>query len=379
MGIMLIHYSEIGIKGGNKSYFENMLAKNISEKTGLNVKKDYARILLEYKEEDFLIIKKILQKIPGIANFSAARVSSLELREIENESLNELKDKDFETFKVDSKRQNKRFELTSQELNEKIGELIIDKLGKKARMKNPDVLLFIEICDKYAYIYSEKIQGIGGLPIGVSGKVVSLLSGGIDSPVASYSMMKRGCSVILVHVFSQTPQSGEVLSKIEKIAKSLSSYQLKTKLYLVPFKEIQKEIVAKVNSRIRMIIYRRFMLRIANMIAYREKAKAIITGDSVGQVASQTLDNLSSVYNASRLPVFTPLIGSNKDETINIAKNIGTYEYSIIDYLDCCSFMVSNHPETKSKKEEIIAAESAIELADELARRAVKDAKIVIY
>jgi len=379
MGIMLIHYSEIGIKGGNKSYFENMLVKNISEKTGLNVKKDYARILVDYKEEDFLIIKKILQKIPGIANFSPARVSSLKLGEIKTESLNELKDKDFETFKVDSRRQNKRFELTSQELNEKIGELIIDKFGKKVRMKNPEISLFIEICDKSAYIYSEKIQGIGGLPTGVSGKVVSLLSGGIDSPVASYSMMKRGCSVILVHVFSHTPQSGEILSKIEKIAKALSSYQLKTKLYLVPFKEIQKEIVAKVNSKIRMIIYRRFMLRIANMIAYREKAKAIITGDSVGQVASQTLDNLSNAYDVSKLPVFAPLIGNNKDETINIAKNIGTYEYSIMDYLDCCSFMVSNHPETKSKKEEIIAAESAIELADELARRAVKDAKIVIY
>ncbi len=379
MGIMLIHYSEIGIKGGNKSYFENMLVKNISEKTGLNVKKDYARILMDYKEEDFLIIKKILQKIPGIANFSPARVSSLKLGEIKTESLNELKDKDFETFKVDSRRQNKRFELTSQELNEKIGELIIDKFGKKVRMKNPEISLFIEICDKSAYIYSEKIQGIGGLPTGVSGKVVSLLSGGIDSPVASYSMMKRGCSVILVHVFSHTPQSGEILSKIEKIAKALSSYQLKTKLYLVPFKEIQKEIVAKVNSKIRMIIYRRFMLRIANMIAYREKAKAIITGDSVGQVASQTLDNLSNAYDVSKLPVFAPLIGNNKDETINIAKNIGTYEYSIIDYLDCCSFMVSNHPETKSKKDDIIAAESAIGLADELARRAVKDAKILIY
>jgi len=379
MGIMLIHYSEIGIKGGNKSYFENMLVKNISEKTGLNVKKDYARILVDYKEEDFLIIKKILQKIPGIANFSPARVSSLKLGEIKTESLNELKDKDFETFKVDSRRQNKRFELTSQELNEKIGELIIDKFGKKVRMKNPEISLFIEICDKSAYIYSEKIQGIGGLPTGVSGKVVSLLSGGIDSPVASYSMMKRGCSVILVHVFSHTPQSGEILSKIEKIAKALSSYQLKTKLYLVPFKEIQKEIVAKVNSKIRMIIYRRFMLRIANMIAYREKAKAIITGDSVGQVASQTLDNLSNAYDVSKLPVFAPLIGNNKDETINIAKNIGTYEYSIMDYLDCCSFMVSNHPETKSKKDDIIAAESAIGLADELARRAVKDAKILIY
>jgi thiamine biosynthesis protein ThiI len=379
MAIMLIHYSEIGIKGGNKSYFENMLAKNISEKTGINARKDYARILLDYEEKDFLKISGILQKIPGVANFSAARVSSLELEDIENESINELKGKDFETFKVDSKRQNKRFLLNSQGLNEKIGELIIDKLGKKAKMKSPDISLFIEVCDKSAYIYSEKIQGIGGLPTGVSGKVVSLLSGGIDSPVASYSMMKRGCSVILVHAFSHTPQSGDVLSKIEKIAKALSGYQLKTKLYLVPFKEIQKEIIANVNSKVRMIIYRRFMLRIANVIAYREKAKAIITGDSVGQVASQTLDNLASVYDASKLPIFAPLIGSNKEEIITVAKNIGTYEYSIMDYLDCCSFMVSNHPETKSKKEEIILAESAIEKADELARQAVKDAKILIY
>ena len=170
-----------------------------------------------------------------------------------------------------------------------------------------------------------------------------------------------------------------MLSKIESIAKELSKHQLKTKLYLVPFKNIQKEIVAKVNSKMRMIIYRRFMLRIANIIAFKEKAKAIITGDSVGQVASQTLDNLVSVYDASKLPILTPLIGSNKEEIIRIAKNIGTYEYSIMDYLDCCSFMISNHPETNSKKEDAIMAESAIESGDELAKQAVNDAEILIY
>lgn len=380
MDIAVIHYSEIALKGNNKRHFENQLMKNIAEKTKIQPKKLYSRIIISLdKKADFEGIEKSLKSIPGIANFSFAKKAKLDYESIKKEGINILKNLEFETFKVNSKRQNKEFKMNSLELSGKLGYDIINELGKKAKMKNPDIELFIEICDKNAYLYAEKIKGIGGLPIGVSGKVAALLSGGIDSPVAAYSMMKRGCSIVLVHAFNNSINESGVLSKIEKLAKQLSIFQPKIKLYLVPFKDIQKKIIMNVNSKERMIIYRRFMTRIANKIAFKENAKAIITGDSVGQVASQTLENLASIYEASRLPILTPLIGMNKEEIISISKEIGAFEYSIMPYADCCSFMISNHPETKSKIKDILESESKIEEIDYLVLDAIKKAKTMRF
>jgi len=209
-------------------------------------------------------------------------------------------------------------------------------------------------------------------------KLICSLSGGIDSPVSSFLMMKCGCKIVFVHILNRTQTGEAVLSKIDKLVKQLSKTQPKSKLYIVPFENIQKQLIMNVPSKLRMIVYRRFMLRIINSIAKREKAQGIVTGDSLGQVASQTLDNLNCIYAASKLPVLSPLIGMDKVEIINIAKKIGTYDHSIIPYPDCCSFMLGKYPETRAEPGEIERIESFIENQEKLIEESVSNAEVKV-
>ena len=211
----------------------------------------------------------------------------------------------------------------------------------------------------------------------VKTKLVSLLSGGIDSPVSSWRMINLGCKVILVHFHNYTTTSKDVKEKVVKLAKILSKYQPKTKLYLVPFKEIQTEIIKFIPSKLRMIITRRVMLRIAGRILKKEKATALVTGDNLAQVASQTLENINAIYKATKYPILTPLIGENKEEIIEKAREIGTYETSIIPYSDCCSFLIDKHPETKAKLKEIEEVEKNLEI-NKLVEKALNAAEIKI-
>lgn len=380
---IIIHYSEIGTKIKNRDFFEKRLKDNIKKALGKKIKKiyiRYGRIVCELKENiEENKIKKILKKIPGIQNFIFGYKVSLEIDEIKKKIYEILLNKKFETFKIETKRSNKNFEKTSQQINEIVGAYIAKKLKKKVKLENPDVIVYIEICEKEAFVGYKKYRGIGGLPVSSSGKVVCSLSGGIDSPVASFLMMKRGCEVIFVHILNLTQTDSVALKKIEDILKHLTKIQLYSKLYIVPFEKIQKQIIMSVPAKFRMIIYRRFMMKILNEIAKKEKAKGIVTGDSVGQVASQTLENLNCIYDASRFPVFTPLIGMNKEEIIKIAKRIGTYNYSIQPYPDCCSFMIAKHPVTKEKLKEIKNIEKKIKNANNLIKECVKKAKIEIF
>lgn len=377
---IIIHYSEIALKGENRSFFEQKLINNIKTALGKSSKKvykKYGKIVCDLAvNADIKIVKKILGNIPGIAYFSFAETARFEIEDIKKKTIHLLKNIDFKTFKVDSKRSNKNFPYTSREINEKLGEHVIKRLNKKAKMKEPDVKVFIEVSEKEAYVYTEKHKGVGGLPVTSSGKVVCLLSGGIDSPVAAYLMMKRGCKVIFVHVLNKSLTTKRVVNKINKIVKELSKFQSSSKLYIVPFEGIQKEIISKVDSKNRMIIYRRFMALIANRVAFKENAKMIVTGDSIGQVASQTLENLKVIYDASTLPILSPLIGLNKEEIIIMAKNIGTYEHSIIPYPDCCSFMISKHPETRAELENIKGKEVLIINRDELVKNSIKESEV---
>ena len=234
------------------------------------------------------------------------------------------------------------------ELNSKLGEVIIKALNKKVKMKSPDIMLKIELSKKSAYISNEDIKGVGGLPTNPQQKVVALLSGGFDSPVAAYLMMKRGCEVILVHFHNKNQASSSVESKITKLAEQLSKFQVKTKLYIVPFESLQKEIIMKVNSKLRMLVYRRFMLKIASEVAGMNKAKFLIVGDSLSQVASQTFENLEATYTGLDKHVLSPLIGLDKREIIEISKRIGTYEISAMPYGDCCSYFLAKHPTLKA-------------------------------
>jgi thiamine biosynthesis protein ThiI len=323
---------------------------------------------VEYKDG----VVERLRKIPGIRYLGVGLKTSLEMDEMKESAL-EVLPSSFTSFKVDTSRSNKNFPLNSVEINREVGRHLMVKTGKKVDLKSPDVIIWIEICDKEAYVYSERIEGVGGLPVGVAGKVVSLISGGIDSPVAAFMMMKRGCEVVLAHFFNQTMHSPKVREKIRMLAEKLAEYQGEIKLYMVPFQDIQMEIIKSTPPKLRMIVYRRSMMRMANLIAEKEGCKAVVTGDSLSQVASQTLENINVVYSSSRLTVLPPLIGMDKEEIVNLAKKIGTYEISIMPYEDCCSFMIARHPETRAKIEEIVNYENF----DELEERAVEKSEIV--
>ncbi len=379
--VFVVHYSEIGLKGANRVFFERKLVENINYKIkslGGSAKRRSGRILVELKEDSNInAIKEALRTTPGIRYFALAEIAPLDLDKIAETCLLVLKDKEFGSFKVSTSRSNKNFPHNSVEVNRIVGEKIVKSTGKSVNLAQPDVVVHIEICEKEAYVYTERVDGTGGLPVSVSGKVISLLSGGIDSPVAAFLLMKRGCKVVFVHFFNQTIHSREVRRKIEEIVRVLAKYQGRSKLYMVDFGDAQREIIKLVPAKCRMIIYRRFMMRIACEIARKEGAKALVTGDNVAQVASQTLDNLAVIYEASRLPVLTPLAGFDKEETINLARKIGTYEISIRPYPDCCSLMIAKHPETRSKLDTVVKIENIMNTED-LVEKALKNTEVLI-
>ena len=376
---IIIHYSEIATKGGNRPFFEQKLVKSLKlslDQYITKVYKRYGRIVADLKpKQDFKKISAILSTLPGIAYFSFGASSKLDIEDIKKLALKLAEKEEFDSFKISARRSNKDFKINSDQINIDAGALIANTLNKKVKMKNPDVEVHIDVCEKEAFVYCQKNKGVGGLPIGSGGKLVCSLSGGIDSPVSAFMMMKRGCKIVFVHFFNKTQSSSPVKSKIENLVKQLTKIQLSSKLYIVPFDEIQKEIIKNVPSESRMIIYRRFMMKILNIIAENEHAKAVVTGDSLGQVASQTVENLQCIHAASTIPVFSPLIGLNKEEITTISKQIGTYELSIEPYPDCCSFMIAKHPETKGKKELI----EKIEISPELCEKVFKASSVLRY
>ncbi len=376
---VVVHYSEIGTKGKNRAFFEKKLIENLKrlKRNFRRVYKRYGRIICELREDsNFFEAKERLELFPGISNFMLAEKTALKIEEIKRVCLNLLKQREFETFKIESSRSNKKFEKTSQEVNEIIGSFVAAKLNKKVELKEPDVMVHIEIGEKEVFIGLDKYKGIGGLPVGSSGKVVASLSGGIDSPVASYLMMKRGCEVVFCHIYNSTQVGEASLEKIKEIVDELTKIQLRSKLYILPFEKIQKKIIMDVPSKYRMIVYRRFMMKILDRVLAKERARAILTGDSVGQVASQTLENLRCIRKASNELILSPLVGLNKQEIVEIAKKIRTYDYSIQPYPDCCSFMISKHPETRAKIEEILEIEKRIKNQEKLIEECIVKAKL---
>lgn len=362
---VLVHYSEIALKGKNREFFERKLMENIRKALNCKVIRAYGRLLVKSDLEEKKIKDK-LSLLPGIANFSFCYKVPNKINKIKEAALEIAKKSKQKTFKIETKKSIK-FKYSTREMNEIVGEEIRIKTKKKVNLNKPGFTIYIEVTEKGSFIYRDKFPGIGGLPIGVSGKVVALISGGIDSPVASFLTMKRGCEVILLHFYNETLSKPE---KIYELREVLERLQPRIKLYIIPFGKIQKEIITKVNSKYRMIIYRRIMNQIAEKIAEKEKAKAIVTGDSLGQVASQTLENIYVIDESTNLLVLRPLVGYNKDEIVNLAKKIGTYKISIRPYQDCCSFMIAKHPITRAKIEVIKEIEKNID--KELIEKALK-------
>jgi thiamine biosynthesis protein ThiI len=269
----------------------------------------------------------------------------------------------FESFRVATKRADKNFPLRTPELNAHIGTRIQGATGAAVDLsEEADLTVAIEIVSGTALVYCEKHPGPGGLPLGVSGRVVSLLSGGIDSPVAAYAVMKRGCRADFVHFHSHPYTDRASVEKALEVAQLLTRYQYRSAVHLVPFAEVQQRLVAEAPAPIRIILYRRFMARIAEAIALRQGASALVTGESLGQVSSQTLANLATIEAVAGMPILRPLIGMDKQEIINLAKAIGTFEVSILPDQDCCSFLMPRRPATRSRPEELDAAEASLDV-----------------
>ncbi|MBF0280594.1 MAG: tRNA 4-thiouridine(8) synthase ThiI [SAR324 cluster bacterium] len=389
MHSIIVRYSEIGIKGKNRHLFENRLVQNIRAhlkpfgKSNVNRRWGRLEIHSDASKED---LTEVLAKIPGIANFSHVVFSPLSLNDIEatakeivGKVVNEFRETAV-TFRVTAKRANKDFFMISTEIEATIGAALQDAFPQlKVQLTDPMLEVGIEIWEKQGVVYTEKTRGIGGLPVDDRERVVSLISGGIDSPVASWMIMKRGCRVIYLY-FHSFPFIGEqTKEKVTDLVKHLSVYQPESRLYIAPFAEIQKAIKMQTPEKLRTILYRRFMNLIANQIAKKERARAIVTGDALSQVASQTLTNLNCTSENSAFPVLRPLIGMDKIEIMALSRMIGTYPISIQDFPDCCTVFQPANPATKAYLPDVLEAEESMEDRNRLVDEAVEGCEIYNY
>lgn len=371
---IIIHFDEIGLKGKNQRFFVDKLIDNIRRAAGQgnDVKYGASKIILTGEINDALLGK--IKLIPGIANFSPAVSIKTDLETIEKTALAVWKFYQPKTFKIETTRVDKTFHLNSPEISRRIGDYIVNDTAGGVDVHDPELMIKIELEKDTTFVLGKVEQGVGGLPIGTAGKVVVLLSGGIDSPVAAFEMMKRGAEVVFVHFHNQTINKAGVENKIKSLAKRLSLIQGKSTLYIIPFADLQKEVIANVQADLRMIVYRRLMFKIAERIAKKDNALALATGDSLGQVASQTLENLNAIYRATDMLKLTPLISQNKIQITEVAHKIGTYEISIEPYADCCSLLIAKHPETRCEIAMILKAEETLDV-DKLIEKALESKK----
>jgi thiamine biosynthesis protein ThiI len=362
----VISYGEIGLKGDNRLFFEGKLVKNIRESLKdlgrCEIKRTWGRIMVESDGESHRIEEK-LSKVFGIMSYSPVLTCSKNMEEIKETVKASLGGKltDGASFKVETRRSDKSFPLKSPEINGALGGYVLTEFpGIRVDVHNPDITIHIEIREK-ALIYSKKFKGLGGLPVGTGGKGMALLSGGIDSPVAAWMLMKRGVTTegIYFHSFPYTGDKAK--EKVVDLARILSKYSNGFKLHVINFTPIQQVIGEKCPDKMVTIIMRRMMMRIAQKVAVRRRCKVLITGESVGQVASQTLESLNTTNAVVTLPVMRPLIGMDKLEIIDRAQSIGTFETSILPYEDCCALFVPKHPKTKPTLEEAVQGEEGVD------------------
>ncbi len=387
---ILLRYHEIAIKGDNRNWFEKCLVQNIKktlqrtlgQNAPIDLQRIYGRILLNTEWNS--LTSECLQKIFGISNFSPIQKVQTNLDSILlgilNESQTYITENGYpQSFRIKTRRSEKALEKTSAELNQYFGSEILKNFPAfKVDLKNPELTLGIEIRRKESFIWSQKILGSGGLPVGTQSPVLALLSGGLDSPVAAIQIMKRGSPTSYIHFYGTPFVGKESLQKIENLVRVLNRYQPSPQpLYIIPFGSIQEKIAQVTQPKFRTILYRRMMIRISNEIALKIKAKALLTGESVGQVASQTIENISTIESVSQIPIFRPFVASNKDEIITKAKIWGTYCISIQPALDCCTLFADHHPALHSELNQVQAQEKLFSV-QELMKTALQSAEMMI-
>lgn len=351
--LYLISFGEIALKGENRPFFERILMQRIRQALSpyddnIELKKTHGRIYCYTNAAQEQVLNS-LKNVFGIVYISPAKSCENDLEQIKETALELMKNQDYKgkTFKVETRRPNKSFPLKSPEVSRAVGAHILRNLeGLKVDVHNPQIQLDVEIREK-AFVYCEKVPGPGGLPVGCNGKAMLLLSGGIDSPVAGYMLMKRGIEVEAIYFHSFPFTSDRAKEKVMDLCKVLAKYSGKIRLHVVNFTEALKEMSEKTPEEFLTITMRRMMVRIAQETAQKIGAKALITGESLGQVASQTLEALVATNEVATMPVFRPLIGFDKIEIMELAQKIGTYDISIKPYADCCTVFVPRHPKTR--------------------------------
>ena len=372
MRCAVVHYHELALKGRNRDLFEDRLVRNIQlalkgvGPTQVEKLRSRIRVLISPEVGDD-IVRDRLKRVCGIANFFMAQSVPLNLvqpslDELSTAVIESLRAQSFSTFRVTAKRADKRLPMTSMDVERAVGAAVCEQLGKPVSLKDPDLTVYIELLSKEVFFSTEKIDGPGGMPVGVSGTVACLLSGGIDSPIAAFRMIKRGCRAVFVHFSGRPLVSRASEEKARDLAQILTASLYESRLYVIPFGEIQREIVVNTPAPFRVVLYRRMMLRIAEALAKKEHCWGLVTGDSLGQVASQTPENLSVIGEVAELPILRPLIGMDKLEITDEARRLGTYEISIEPDQDCCKLFTPPHPSTKTRLDVLEKVEQVLDI-----------------
>jgi thiamine biosynthesis protein ThiI len=369
---VVVHYKELALKGKNRPWFIQLLVRNLKVAlAGLHVasvRSIMGRIELELGDDTpWDELRARLSRVFGIANFSYANRGPHDFAALAAAILDDLGDRTTPSFRVSATRADKRLPFTSPEIEREVGGLIKEAKGWHVDLDRPALTIHLEMLSEGAFYFFGKEPGAGGMPTGSGGRVACLLSGGIDSPVAAFRMMRRGCTVVLIHFHSYPILSRASQEKVREIAALLTRHQLRARLLLVPFGDLQQQVVLAVPPDMRVVIYRRLMLRIAERLARRIHARALVTGEVVGQVASQTLENMTAIAEATDLEILRPLVGMDKDEIIAQAEKLGTYPISIIPDQDCCTLFTPKHPVTRARLPDVHAAEQALPIEEMVA------------
>lgn len=364
---LVVHYAEIALKRGNRAYFENMLIRNMKTAAGRGIECDIQKLsgrlaLFPRGGRDVGGYAKRLARVFGISNIAIARRVKPKIEAIRDAAVEIATLKDFRTFAIRARRGDKIASMNSQDVNIDVGAAVQGATGARVDLETPEITIAIEILRDHAFVYADTVPGPGGLPIGTGGKVGCLISGGIDSPVAAWRMMKRGCEPTFIHFHSAPFTGPESQDKVEDILLHILAGQPDALLIMVPFGGIQRRIVTGVPTKYRVVMYRRFMIRIASELARQRGLAALVTGEALAQVASQTLYNLAAIDDVAAIPILRPLIGMDKDEIVREARRIGTFDISIKPHDDCCSFLTPRHPVTRSDAKELSGVESSLDV-----------------
>ncbi len=372
MVTLALHYHELWLKGGNRSFFLHQLAEairlHLGDLGGLRIEHEDGRVLVSVEAPAAAAVERV-GRIFGVAYYSVVAECGRELEAVAETAWEQIRGQNFRTFAVRARRADKTLPFRSAEAERRVGGVLLSRLREAGReaavnLGRPDLTCYLEFTRSRALVYSEKIPGPGGMPANTAGRLACLLSGGYDSAVAAYQMMRRGAHIVFVHFHGVAAQPGESSEPVvREIVEILAPYQGHAKLFLVPFYELQRQIVLSAPEEYRVLLYRRLMLRIAQALAYRNRALGLVTGDSLGQVASQTLRNMAAVDAAAGLPVYRPLVGWDKNEIIDVARRIGTYDPSSERFSDCCPAFLPRHPRLFATAEELQQAEARLDVA----------------